>query len=101
MTVRQLKRSMDARFKWVDSRFRRVDSRFRQMDASFRQVDARFDRVEDQIRETEERLKRHISVMVESIHDDMRMFAEAIGLNSERLDDHETRLRGLEQRRPT
>ena len=42
---------------------------------------------------------RHMSVMVESIHDDMRMFAEAIGLNSERLGDHETHLRRLEQRR--
>lgn len=94
MTVRQLKRSMDARFKWVDSRFRRVDARFRQ-------VDARFDRVENQIRETEERMKRHLSVMVESIHDDVRMFVEAIVLNSERLGDHEARLRRLEQRRLT
>ena len=49
----------------------------------------------------EDRLKRHISIAVESVHDDMQIFAEAIGLNSQRLGDHETRLRRLEQRRPT
>ena len=91
MTVRQLKRSMDARFRRADTRFHRIDARFQQ-------VDARFDRLEKQIFEAEERTKRHFTVTVESIHDDMRMFAEAIGLNSDRLSDHETRLRRVEQR---
>ena len=84
MTVLQLKRSMDARFQRVE-----------------RSMDARFQRVEAAIRESEERSRRHFDMVAESLHDDMRMFAEAIGVHSERLGDHETRLRRLEQRRPT
>jgi len=78
--------------------FHRIDARFQQVDARFREVNTRFDRLEKQIFEAEERMKRHFTVTVESIHDDMRMFAEAIGLNSDRLSDHETRLRRVEQR---
>ena len=80
MTVLQLKRSMDARF---------------------RRVDRRLSGLESQLRQSEERLKRHFDVVVESIHDDMRIFAEAIGAQSDRLGDHETRIRRLEQRRTT
>jgi hypothetical protein len=80
MTVLQLKRSMDARFRSVDRRFNR-----------------RFDRLERELRERDERLRRHFDVVVESLHDDLRMFAEAIGAHSERLGDHEQRLRKLER----
>jgi hypothetical protein len=72
MTVLQLKRSMDARFRSVDRHFDRLEKSLR-----------------SEMRESEERLERHFSAVVESIHDDMRM------------GDHESRLRRLEQRRPT
>ncbi len=46
-----------------------------------------------------ENTRRHFDVVAESLRDDMRMFAEAIGLPSERLGDHDVRLRRLEQPR--
>jgi len=64
-----------------------------------RSMDARFRRLEKQVRGSEERTRRHFDVVIESLHDDLRMFAEAIGAQSERLGDHEARLRRLEQRR--
>ena len=95
MTVAQLKRSMDSRFRSVDRRFQRMQ----------RSMDARFDQLEKtlrtEIRESEERTRRHFDVVAERLHDDMRKFAEAIGVHSDRLGDHESRLRRLEQRRPT
>lgn len=120
MTVSHLKKSMDARFRWVDTRFRAIDRRFERIDRRFERIDRRFEQIdrrfedvnqrfEDvnrrfdelrvEIREGEERTRRHFDVVAESLHDDMRIFAEAIGIQSERLGDHETRLRRLEQRR--
>jgi len=88
MTVLQLKRSMDARFRRLEHR---LDRRFATKD------DLRQFATKQALLETEERLKRHLSVMIESIHDDMRMFAEAIGAHTEHLGDHERRLRKLER----
>ena len=106
MTVSHLKKSMDARFRWVETRFRAIDRRFEQIDRRFEDVNQRFeyvnrrfDELRVEIREGEERTRRHFDVVAESLHDDMRIFAEAIGIQSERLGDHETRLRRLEQRR--
>jgi archaellum component FlaC len=111
MTVRQLQRSMNARFKRVDRRFDRLEGRFDGLETRFDGLETRFDRLEtrvdgletqfdgirSEIQHSEERLRRHFSVVVESIHDDVRILAEAIGLNSERLGDHEKRLRKLER----
>jgi hypothetical protein len=77
MTVLQLKRSMDARFRAIDRRFSRL--------------------LEKEVRGSEDRLRRHFDVVIESLHDDLRMFAEAIGVHSERLGDHEQRLKKLER----
>ena len=85
MTIAQLKRSMDSRFRRVDQRFRRVDLEFR--------------RVREEVRQQSEQTRRHFDVVAESLRDDLRLFAEAIRANSERLDDHEVRLRRLERRR--
>jgi len=78
MTIAQLKRSMD-------SRFRRVDLEFR--------------RVREDVRRQSEQTRRHFDVVAESLRDDLRLFAEAIRVNSERLDDHDVRLRRLERTR--
>jgi hypothetical protein len=39
-----------------------------------------------------------MEVIAESLRDDLRIFADAIGLNSERLNQHETRIDRLERR---
>jgi hypothetical protein len=89
MTVAQLKRSMDARFKRVDRRFARVDASILGLKRDVR-------RQSEETRQYFEDARRHFDVVAESLRDDMRMFAEAIGLHSERLDDHDLRLRRRE-----
>jgi len=86
MTIAQLKRSMDSRFRRVDQRFKRIDQRFRRVDLEFR-------RLREEVRQQSEQTRRHFDVVAESLHDDLRLFAEAIRTNSERLDDHDVRLR--------
>jgi len=108
MTVLQLKRSMDAGFRRVDRRFARVDRRMGNLEGRLGSLEGRMgglegrvDGLTGELRQVEERLKRHFDVVVESIHDDMRIFAEAIGVHSDRLGDHDARLRRLEHpRRP-
>jgi hypothetical protein len=45
--VKDLGRSIDARFAQMDTRFNQVDARFAQIDTRFNQVDARFARVDE------------------------------------------------------
>ena len=106
MTIPQLKRSMDARFKRVDRRFKRVDQRFDRVDRRFERIEAELRGFRQEMREQSsetrrsfEETRRHIDVVVESLRDDFRLFAEAIRSQSERLGDHEVRLRRLEQPR--
>jgi hypothetical protein len=110
MTIAQLKRSMDTRFTRVDRRFKRVDQRFKRVDVELRRLrqelhrqsdDTRrqFQRQSKETRQHFEDARRHFDVVADSLRDDMRMFAEAIGTHSERFGDHEVRLRRLEQPR--
>jgi len=92
MTIAQLKRSMDSRFRRVDQRFTRIDQRFGQVDLEFRRLRA-------EVRQQSEQTRRHFDVVAESLRDDLQLFAEAIRTNSERLDAHDVRLRRLERTR--
>ena len=102
ITVARLKKSMDLRFL-------RVDRRFAQIDGRFATIEHRLDRIERTIMVTKNELReeidrsaadtrRHFEVVAESMRDDLRIFADAIGLHSERLNRHETRITQLEQR---
>jgi predicted nucleic acid-binding Zn-ribbon protein len=54
--------------------FEKIDGRFAQMDSRFEQIDSRFERVEESI--------RHTQVVMEGLHDEVRLVAEAfIGLD--------------------
>src|SRR4249920_979755 len=75
MTIAQLKRSMDSRFRRVDERFKRIDQRFRHVDLEFR-------RVREEVRQQSEQTRRHFDVVAESLRDDLRLSAEAIRANS-------------------
>ena len=104
MTIAQLMRSMDARFKRVDRRFARVDASIFVLKREARRQAAetrrQFQRQSEETRGHFEDARRHFDVVAESLRDDMRMFAEAIGMQSERLGDHDLRLRRLEQPQP-
>jgi hypothetical protein len=103
MTIAQLKRSMDSRFKRVDKRFDRVDRRFERrferIETELRALGQEMGKRSDETRGYFEKTRRHFDVVAESLHDDFRLFAEAIRADSERLDDHEVRLRRLERPR--
>jgi hypothetical protein len=88
MTISQLKRSTDRRF---DHLKRSTDLRFDRLGREMRQM-------RREIRQLSEDTRRHFDVVAESLRDDLRIFADAIGLHSERLDGHEIRLSKVERR---
>ena len=93
---------VDARFAQVDARFAQVDARFEQVDARFEQVDARFDRLEQRMVIEHETTRRYMDIVAEQFREYVKMLADGIGLNTDRLDRHETRITALEKlRSPT
>jgi len=92
MTVLQLKRTIDRRFDRADRSNRR---RFAAVDAKIAASNAE---LVEEIRRSEAETRRHMDMIAESIRDDLRIFADAIGLHSERLNRHEARIGRLEQR---
>jgi predicted nuclease with TOPRIM domain len=106
MKITELKREMDAqfaavreRFAEVNARFAQVDARFEQVDARFEQVDARFDRLEQRMVAEHETTRRYMDIVAEQFGEYVKMLADGIGLNTERLDRHEKRITALEERR--
>src|SRR6266540_2557628 len=105
MKITDLKKDMDAqfvamreRFAEVDARFEQVDARFEQVDARFEQVDARFDRLEQRMVTEHENTRRYMDIVAEQFREYVKILAEGIGLNTERLDRHEKRITTLERR---
>ena len=94
MTTLQLKRSIDRRFDRIDRRFDKLD---RQKADRSDLVQLRTELREEIARSAEE-TRRHMDLIAEGLRDDLRIFADAIGLHSERLKRHDTRLDRLEQR---
>ena len=88
MTVLQLKRTMDRRFDRTDRSNRR----------RFTAVDAEIAELREEIRRSAAETRRHMDMIAESIRDDLRLFADAIGLHSDRLNRHDARIDRLEQR---
>ena len=112
MTIARLKQSMDRRFQSMDRRFqsmdRAMDRRFARVDRKKadksdvrrleRKVDRGFREIRQEIRDTAAQTRRHFEAVVESLHDDFRLFADAIARHSERLDHHDIRIGRLERR---
>ena len=92
MKITELKREMDAQFAAVRERFAEVDGRFEQ-------VDARFDRLEQRLVAEHESTRRYMDIVAEQFGEYVKMLADGIGLNTERLDRHEKRITALEERR--
>jgi hypothetical protein len=123
MTVAQLERLMDRRFKSVklqilgvrvaaarsdqrnrrqfakiDRRFVSIDRRFVSIDRQFAKVNQEFRRQSEETRRHFDDARRHFDVIAESLRDDLRIFADGIAGQSERLDKHEVRITRLERR---
>lgn len=99
MTVAQLKRSMDGRFRTVDRHFRSVETELRQLRMALARSDERNRR---QFKDTHRRFnrqfeetRRHFDIVAESPRDDFRIFADAIAGHSERLDGHDVQISRL------
>ena len=110
MTVRQLKRSTDVRFDRVGREMRQLRQEMRQASEKLRQeMRQASEKLRREMRQSSGELRhemqqlsadtrRHFDVVAESMRDDFRIFADAIGLHSERLDGHDGRLAQLERR---
>jgi len=94
MTILQLKKSVERRFDRLDRR--KVDKsdllRLREEMKSLRTE------LRDEIARSAAETRRHMDVIAESLRDDLRLFADAIGLHDARLNQHHTRIQRLEQR---
>ena len=75
-----------------------MDARFDKVDALFEQVDARFERLEQRMISEHENTRRYMDMVAEHFGEYVKMLADGIGLNTERLDRHETRITALERR---
>jgi len=62
----------------LDDRFARVEQRFEQVEQHFEQVEKRFEQVETEV--------RHTRVLVEAVHDNVRLLAEGVIGTGERID---------------
>ena len=51
-----------------------------------------------EIARSAEETRRHFNIVAESLRDDFRIFADAISVHSERLDQHDARMTRLERR---
>ena len=98
--------AVDARFDAVDARFDAVDARFDAVDARFDAVDTRFGAIDGQLGEVRAEIKaegietrRHFDVVAEQLRDYVKVLADGIARNTERLDQHDTRLDTLERAR--
>ncbi len=65
--------AVDERLDAGDRRFEAVDRRFEAVDRRFNAVDRRFDAVDQKI----ESMSVHLTTLIESLRDDVRIFAEA------------------------
>ena len=76
-----------------------VDERFNQVDQRFAQVDQRLTALERQMVEGQAETRRHFDMVAERLEGHFRLLAERGGVDHQRLEDHETRIRTLEKRR--
>jgi hypothetical protein len=106
MTIPQLKRSMDRRFKWVDHRFESIDRRFEAanrrfdaIDVRFADVDKRFETLERLVIQEAEKTRRHFDIVAESFDEKFKGALDVLRHHAVALVEHEGRIGDLESRR--
>ena len=95
MTILELKRSMDGRLRRLG---RSMDARFERLERSMRSMRSEITGSAQENGRLAEETRRHFDVVAESLRDEIRLIAEAVGSHTERLDQHEMRLNHLERR---
>jgi hypothetical protein len=74
------------------------------VDRLVRQMNRQFDRIErtkadkKDVERAAAETRRHIDIVAESLRDDIRLFADALVRDSQRLDQHDVRIGRLERR---
>jgi chromosome segregation ATPase len=110
MKIADLKKEMDGQFEHVRAQFEHVRAQFEQVDARFEQVDVRFEKVDARFENIEAELKalraemkteaettrRHMDVRAEEFRDYVKVLADGIARNTQRLDNHEQRITAIE-----
>jgi hypothetical protein len=110
MTIEELRTEMQAGFRTVDEElvairtemkagFSRVDEQFSRVDDRFTRVEDEFKSVRAEIKAEGEATRRHFDIVAEDMKDLIKIVAEATAQNTQRLNDHETRLTTLEKPR--
>ena len=97
MKIADLKKDMDARFEQVDARFERVDARFEQVDARFESVETQLRALRAEMKTEAETTRRHMDIRAEEFRDYVKVLADGIARNTERLDNHEQRITAIER----
>ncbi len=97
MTVDELRNEMHAEFKNVRADFAGLRN---EMTAEFKSVRAEIkaqgENLRAQIKAEGETIRRYFDVMVEQMKDVVKVVTDGTVRNTERLDDHETRIKAIE-----
>jgi hypothetical protein len=90
MTVDQLRR-------YVNPRFRTIRNDIRALKRDIVGITREQRSLREYVREAAVETRRHFDIVAESLRSEIRLVAEAVDGHSQRLDNHETRIRRLEQ----
>jgi hypothetical protein len=77
----------------------RTDELWAEMIGRFERIDGEFAKIRTEIKTEGEATRRHFDVMAETMHDSVKIVADATAHHAVRIDDHEKRLKRIERRR--
>jgi uncharacterized coiled-coil protein SlyX len=110
MDIDDVRTEMRGGFKQVDRRFKKIDQQFakfrsetrkafKNVDERFNGVYGEFDKLRAEMKAEGEKTRRHFDVMGEKMHESVTLVAEATAHSAVRVDDHEKRIKRLEDPR--
>lgn len=82
---------IDGKFDVIDEKFEKIDEKFEKIDERFEKIDERFDEIDEKFDET----NRHFDVVAEEIKNSIRIVAEQVSANTEKLADHDQKIETL------
>jgi DNA-binding ferritin-like protein len=94
MTIDELHAEMRRKFEDVQADFKDVRTEIKDLHA---EMQAEFKDVRAEMQEQGEITRRHFDVVAEQFREYTRLLADGTARNTERLDDHERRIRAIEQ----
>jgi hypothetical protein len=79
--------------------FKNINDQFKNVDDQFKNVDDQFSRIRAEAQDHAETTRGHFDIVAESLRESVKIVAEGNAHSSSRLDNDETRLKGLERPR--